>query len=71
MHALENYSTSVWKALQMQQIESKAIVANQATQTVYQPMSVVVIEQYYPEWQRLVQDELVFQFLPLGLEPNL
>jgi hypothetical protein len=53
MHALENYSTSVWKALQMQQIESKAIVANQATQTVYQLMSVVAIDQYYPEWQIL------------------
>jgi methyltransferase (TIGR00027 family) len=31
-------------------------------------MSVVAIEQYYPEGQRLVQDELAFQFLPLGLK---
>jgi hypothetical protein len=56
MHAIENYSTSFWKALQIQQIKSKAIVANQANQTVYQPMSIVVIEHYYPngkDWLKM------------------
>jgi methyltransferase (TIGR00027 family) len=43
-------------------------VANQAAQTAYGPMSIVAIEQYYPEGQRLVQDELAFQFMPLGLK---
>jgi len=31
-------------------------------------MSIVAVEQYYPEGQRLVQDELALQFLPLGLK---
>jgi methyltransferase (TIGR00027 family) len=31
-------------------------------------MSVVAAEQYYPEGQRLVQDELALQFLPPGLK---
>jgi methyltransferase (TIGR00027 family) len=31
-------------------------------------MSIVAIEQYYPEGQRLVRDELAFRFLPLGLK---
>jgi methyltransferase (TIGR00027 family) len=43
-------------------------MANQAAQTAYGPMSIVAIEQYYPEGQRLIQDELAFQFLPSGLK---
>ena len=43
-------------------------MANQAAQTAYGPMSIVAVEQYYPEGQRLVQDELALQFLPLGLK---
>jgi methyltransferase (TIGR00027 family) len=43
-------------------------MANQAAQTAYGPMSIVAAEQYYPQGQRLVQDELAFQFLPLGLK---
>jgi methyltransferase (TIGR00027 family) len=43
-------------------------VANQAAQTAYGPMSIVAVEQYYPEGQRLVQDELALQFLPPGLK---
>jgi methyltransferase (TIGR00027 family) len=43
-------------------------VSNQAAQTAYGPMSIVAVEQYYPEGQRLVQDELALQFLPLGLK---
>jgi methyltransferase (TIGR00027 family) len=43
-------------------------MANQAAQTAYGPMSIVAIEQYYPAGQRLVQDELAFQFLPPGLK---
>jgi methyltransferase (TIGR00027 family) len=31
-------------------------------------MSIVAVEQYYPQGQRLVQDELAHQFLPLGLK---
>jgi len=44
------------------------MVANQAAQTAFGPMSIVAVEQYYPEGQRLVQDELACQFLPLGLK---
>jgi len=43
-------------------------MANPAAQTAYGPMSIVAIEQYYPEGQRLVQDERAFQFLPFGLK---
>lgn len=39
-------------------------MAKPAARTAYGPMSVVAIEQYYPGGQRLVQDELAFQFLP-------
>jgi methyltransferase (TIGR00027 family) len=39
-------------------------MANQAAQTAYGPMIVIAVEQYYPERQRLVQDELAIQFLP-------
>ena len=47
--------------------DGKAIVANQAAQTAYGPMTVVAVEQYYPERQRLVDDGLALQFLPPGL----
>ena len=43
-------------------------MANQAAQTAYGPMSIVVAEQYYPEGQRLIEDALAFQFLPPGLK---
>lgn len=52
----------------MQGMDGKAIMANQAAQTAYGPISIVATEQYYPEGQRLVQDELAFQFLPPGLK---
>ena len=32
-------------------------------------MTVIAVEQYYPQGQRLVQDELAIQFLPPGLKP--
>ena len=56
------------QASQAQRIDREAIVANQAAQTAFGPMSIVAVEQYYPEGQRLVQDELACQFLPLGLK---
>ncbi len=40
---------------------------NPAAQTIYGPMSIVAIEQYQPEKQRLVKDELAIQFLPAAL----
>jgi methyltransferase (TIGR00027 family) len=43
-------------------------VANPAAQTAYGPMISVAIDQYYPPAQRLVQDELAFQFLPSGYQ---
>jgi methyltransferase (TIGR00027 family) len=43
-------------------------MSNQAAQTAYGPMSIIATEQYYPEKQRLIQDELAYQFLPLGLK---
>jgi methyltransferase (TIGR00027 family) len=43
-------------------------MANQAAQTAYGPMLSVAIEQYHPEWQRLVRDPLAFQFLPPGFK---
>jgi len=43
-------------------------MANQAAQTAYGPMSIVVAEQYYPDQQRLVQDKLALHFLPPGLK---
>lgn len=42
-------------------------MANQAAQTAYGPMVVAATEQYYPERQRLVHDELALRFLPSGL----
>jgi methyltransferase (TIGR00027 family) len=44
-------------------------VANQAARTAFGPMSVVAVEQqHYPEGERLVQDELAYQFLPADLK---
>jgi methyltransferase (TIGR00027 family) len=40
---------------------------NPASQTIYGPMCIAAIEQYYPEKQRLVKDELAIQFLPATL----
>jgi methyltransferase (TIGR00027 family) len=42
-------------------------MTNPASQTAFGPMSIVATEQYYPEEQRLVQDELAIRFLPSGL----
>ncbi|MBN2005670.1 MAG: SAM-dependent methyltransferase [Anaerolineae bacterium] len=39
-------------------------MANQAAQTAYGPMVVVALEQHLPKEQRLVQDNLVIQFMP-------
>jgi methyltransferase (TIGR00027 family) len=44
------------------------MMANQAAQTAFGPMSVVAVEQNYPEDQRLVQDDLAYQFLPASLK---
>ncbi len=41
-------------------------MSNQAAQTAYGPMISVAIDQYSPPGQRLVQDDLAFQFLPPG-----
>ena len=43
-------------------------MANQAAQTAYGPMGIVAAEQYYPEGQRLIRDELALHFLPAGLK---
>lgn len=43
-------------------------MANQAAQTAYGPMTIVAVEQYYPERQRLVEDGLACQFLPPALK---
>lgn len=43
-------------------------MANKAGQTAYGPMVQVAVEQYEPEAQRLVHDELACQFLPPGLQ---
>jgi methyltransferase (TIGR00027 family) len=45
------------------------IMTNPAGQTSFGPMSVVAMEQYEPESQRLVQDELALRFLPAALQP--
>jgi methyltransferase (TIGR00027 family) len=47
--------------------ETDRTKTNQAAQTAYGPMSIVAIEQYYPQAQRLVHDELASEFLPPGL----
>jgi len=41
---------------------------NPASQTAFGPMLIVAIEQYYGEEQRLVQDDLAYQFLPAYLK---
>jgi methyltransferase (TIGR00027 family) len=43
-------------------------MANPASQTAVGPMSVVAVEQYCSEEQRLVQDALAYQFLPPGVK---
>lgn len=43
-------------------------MASKAGQTAYGPMVQVAVEQYEPEAQRLVQDELACRFLPSGLQ---
>jgi methyltransferase (TIGR00027 family) len=47
-------------------MDGEAVIADQAAQTAYGPMSVVAIEQYYPQGKRLVQDDLALRFLPPG-----
>jgi methyltransferase (TIGR00027 family) len=43
-------------------------MANPASRTAVGPASVVAVEQYYSQEQRLVQDELAYQFLPPGVK---
>ena len=43
-------------------------MANKAGQTAHGPMVQVALEQLAPETQRLVHDELTYQFLPSGLQ---
>lgn len=42
-------------------------MTNPAAQTIYGPMCVVAIEQYYPDAQRLIEDGLAIRFLPAAL----
>jgi methyltransferase (TIGR00027 family) len=46
----------------------KIHMANPAARTAYGPMSALAVEQYYPAEHRLVQDDLVLQFLPTGVK---
>src|SRR6266536_2556561 len=39
-----------------------------AAQTAFGPMVIVTVEQHYPQAQRLIQDDLAYQFLPLGMQ---
>jgi methyltransferase (TIGR00027 family) len=43
-------------------------MANPASQTAVGPMTIVAVEQYTNERQRLVQDELAYHFLPTGVK---
>ena len=43
-------------------------MANPASQTAVGPMTIVAVEQYSNEGQRLVQDELAYHFLPTGVQ---
>ncbi len=43
-------------------------MANPASQTAVGPMAIIAGEQYYPAEQRLVQDELAYDFLPTGVK---
>lgn len=43
-------------------------MAHPASETAVGPMTIVATEQYEPEAQRLVQDELAYHFLPRGVQ---
>ncbi|HEU4329007.1 MAG TPA: SAM-dependent methyltransferase [Roseiflexaceae bacterium] len=43
-------------------------MAHPASETALGPMTIIAVEQYEPEAQRLVQDELAYHFLPRGVQ---
>jgi methyltransferase (TIGR00027 family) len=49
-------------------IHQEESMANPASQTAVGPISVVAVEQYYPQEHRLVEDALAYQFLPSGVK---
>ena len=43
-------------------------MANRATRTALGPMVIVAVEQNFPQGQGLIQDDLAYRFLPLGMK---
>lgn len=43
-------------------------MTNPASETAVGPMTIIAAEQYEPEGQRLVQDDLAYHFLPSGVQ---